>query len=129
MMEDQEKNGPQIVGSFLCIGLQSYFYGESAFVEVKVRISLLWWSVGGSRCFAPVGLALDRLRGLFHRPLDTLTARESTGLSSDVRALSGPIPLLLFRIILKDGMKPSFNIMVERRGIELYQAFSKSENR
>ena len=48
MMEAQEKNGPQIVGSFLCIGLQSYLYGESAFVEVKVRISLLWWSVGGS---------------------------------------------------------------------------------
>ena len=48
MMEAQEKNGPQIVGSFLCIGLQSYLYGESAFVEVKVRISLLWWSVGDS---------------------------------------------------------------------------------
>ena len=52
MIEDKEKNGPQIVGSFLCIGLQSYFYGEYAFVEVKVRISLLWWSVGGSNSLA-----------------------------------------------------------------------------
>jgi hypothetical protein len=45
-----------------------------------------------------------------------------------IAALTGPIPLLLFRIILKDGMKPSFNIMVERRGIEFTSSLRSVEN-
>ena len=40
------------VAALFCLTLKLYLYGESAFVEVKVRVSLVWWSVGGSNSLA-----------------------------------------------------------------------------
>ena len=48
------KTTQNMLGRFY-VTFKHYLHGESAFVKIKVRISLLWWSVGGSRCFAPCG--------------------------------------------------------------------------
>ena len=52
-----------------------------------------------------MGLALDRLRGLFHRPLDTLPVRQLTGLSHDGRALPGSHPTYYFYDNTEDTRK------------------------
>ena len=33
------------VAALFCLTLKLYLYGESAFVEVKVRVSLVWWPI------------------------------------------------------------------------------------
>ena len=59
--------------------------------------SFIYGGDGGIPAASPLlGLALDRLRGLFHRPLDTLPVRQLTGLSHNGRALSGPNPTYRF---------------------------------
>ena len=86
-------------------------------IETAIRPSLLlWWSVGGSRCFALKGSRWTACAASL-RPLGTLPGRTFTGRSHNGRALAGSIPLLLFKMKLKDGRMTVFNFMVDCKGM------------
>ena len=73
-----------------------------------MRGSFNYGGDGGIPAASPLmGLALDRLRGLFHRPLDTLPVRQLTGLSRNGRASQVRV-LLLFYDKLKDHLMVVF---------------------
>ena len=80
---------------------------------------------GGIHAASPLmGLALGRLRGLFHRPLDTLPVRQSAGLSHDARALTGSNPFYL-SINEEETSKEVSSSLAETVGFEVLktQAF------
>ena len=63
------------------------------------------------------GLRSRPLAGLVQAGFDHRLLERSLDVLAYADALTGSIPLLLFRIILKDGTKPSFNIMVDCKGM------------
>ena len=68
---------------------------------------LEWWSVGGSRCLAPVGLALQASRRPHSGRLRPSAARTFTGRSRLRRCPAGSIPLLFVKITIETVKRPS----------------------